>query len=179
MASVIRFPILAEENDYAGAFANTVLGAEEIAEDFEREDDVYKSIIIKTLSDRLAEATAEWLHWKVRTEYWGYVPDENLSVKEMLKTTYTGIRPAVGYPSIPDQSIIFDLDKILDYSKIGVSLTEHGAMYPNASVTGLYFAHPKSRYFMTEKLTTNNSMTMPDEKGKSVEEIRKWMSANI
>lgn len=170
---------LAEENDYIGAFANTVLGAEEIATEFEKDDDIYKSIIIKTLSDRLAEATAEWLHWKVRTEYWGYAADENLSVEEMLKTAYKGIRPAVGYPSLPDQSIIFELDKFLDYSKIGVSLTEHGAMYPNASVTGLYFAHPMSRYFMIGKIDDEQLYDYAHRKGKTVEEIRKWLSANI
>ncbi len=170
---------LAEENDYIGAFANTVLGAEEIATEFEKDDDIYKSIIIKTLSDRLAEATAEWLHWKVRTEFWGYAADENLSVEEMLKTAYKGIRPAVGYPSLPDQSIIFELDKFLDYSKIGVSLTEHGAMYPNASVTGLYFAHPMSRYFMIGKIDDEQLNDYAQRKGQTVEEIRKWISSNI
>ncbi|HHT22323.1 MAG TPA: hypothetical protein GXZ87_03275 [Bacteroidales bacterium] len=170
---------LAEENDYIGAFANTVLGAEEITEEFEKDNDIYKSIIIKTLSDRLAEATAEWLHWKVRTEFWGYAPDESLSVEEMLKSTYKGIRPAVGYPSLPDQSIIFELDKFLNYNKIGVSLTEHGAMYPNASVTGLYFAHPMSRYFMIGKIDDEQLYDYAHRKGKTVEETRKWMSANI
>ncbi len=170
---------LAEENDYIGAFANTVLGAEEIAKEFEKEDEVYQSIIIKTLSDRLAEATAEWLHWKVRTEFWGYASDENLSVENMLKTSYKGIRPAVGYPSLPDQSMIFELDKFLDYNKIGVSLTENGAMYPNASVTGLYFAHPMSRYFMIGKIDDEQLNDYARRKGKSVEEIRKWLSGNI
>ena len=97
----------------------------------------------------------------------------------MLKTAYKGIRPAVGYHSLPDQSIIFELDKFLNYSKIGVSLTEHGAMYPNASVTGFYFAHPLSRYFMIGKIDDEQLYDYAHRKGKTVEETRKWMSANI
>ena len=170
---------LAEENDYIGAFANTVLGTEKMAKEFEKDDDVYKSILIKTLSDRLAEATAEWLHWKVRKEFWGYAPDEDLSVEDMLKTQYKGIRPAVGYPSLPDQSIIFEMDRILEFNKIGISLTEHGAMFPNASVSGLYFAHPKSRYFMIGKIDNVQLNDYARRKGKTVDEIRKWMSANL
>lgn len=170
---------LAEENDYIGAFANTVLGTEKMAKEFEKDDDVYKSILIKTLSDRLAEATAEWLHWKVRKEFWGYAPDEDLSVEDMLKTQYKGIRPAVGYPSLPDQSIIFEMDRILEFNKIGISLTEHGAMFPNASVSGLYFAHPMSRYFMIGKIDDEQLNDYANRKGKTVDEIRKWMSANL
>ncbi len=170
---------LAEKNDYIGAFANTVLGTEEMAEEFDKDDDVYKSILIKTLSDRLAEATAEWLHWKVRKEFWAYAPDEDLSVEDMLKTQYKGIRPAVGYPSLPDQSIIFEMDKILEFNKIGVSLTEHGAMFPNASVSGLYFAHPMSRYFMIGKIDDKQFNDYARRKGKTVVEIRKWMGANL
>ena len=170
---------IAEENDYIGAFANTVLGTEKMAKEFEKDDDVYKSILIKTLSDRLAEATAEWLHWRVRKEFWGYAPDEDLSVEDMLKTQYKGIRPAVGYPSLPDQSIIFEMDRILEFNKIGISLTEHGAMFPNASVSGLYFAHPMSRYFMIGKIDDVQLNDYARRKGKTVDEIRKWMSANL
>ena len=94
-------------DDYVGVFANTVVGAEALAETYEKDDDMYHSILIKTLADRLAEATAEWLHYKIRTEIWGYVPNEELNVNEFFKTHYQGIRPAVGYPSLPDQSVIF------------------------------------------------------------------------
>ena len=170
---------LAEENDYLGAFANTVTGTEAMAAKFESEDDIYKSILVKTLSDRLGEATAEWLHWKVRTEFWGYAADENLTTEEMLKTQYRGIRPAVGYPSLPDQSIIFDMDKLLHYTNIGIALTENGAMFPNASVSGLYFAHPMSRYFMIGKIDTEQLTDYAARKGKTVAEIRKWMTANL
>ncbi len=170
---------VAEENDYVGAFATTVTGVEAYAKTFEKEDDVYHSILAKTLSDRLAEAAAEWLHYKVRREYWGYAPDENLSVKEMLKTQYSGIRPAVGYPSLPDQSIIFDLDPLLKFNEIGIQLTENGAMFPNASVCGLYFAHPKSKYFMIGKIDDNQFIDYARRSRKSPEVLRKWMAANL
>ena len=170
---------LAERNDFLGAFANTVLGANEMAKAYEKKEELYTAIVIKTLADRLAEATAEWLHRKVRTEFWGYTPNENLSVKEMLKTKYKGIRPAIGYPSLPDQSIIFEMDEILKFNKIGVSLTEHGAMYPNASVTGLYFAHPMSRYFAIGKIDDEQLNDYARRKGKTTDEMRKWLSGNL
>ncbi len=170
---------LNEESDYLGAFANTVSGTEEMAARFEAADDLYKSILVKTLSDRLAEATAEWLHLKVRKEFWGYAPDENLTVEEVLKTKYQGIRPAVGYPSLPDQSVIFDIDKLLNFEKTGISLTENGAMFPNASVSGLYFAHPASRYFMIGKIDENQLAEYARRKGKTAVEMRKWLAANI
>lgn len=170
---------VAPENDYVGAFATTVIGVEDFAETFEKEDDMYHSILAKTLSDRLAEAAAEWLHWKVRKEYWGYAPDEKLTVKEMLKTQYSGIRPAVGYPSLPDQSIIFNLDPLLKFSEIGISLTENGAMFPNASVCGLYFAHPKSKYFMIGKIDEAQFLDYARRSDKSPEVLKKWMAANL
>lgn len=170
---------LGDKEDYAGAFATTVLGAEQLAEQFEKEDDVYRSILIKTLSDRLAEAAAEWLHWKVRKELWGYAADENLSVDDMLKTRYKGIRPAVGYPSLPDQSIIFELNKILKFNEIGVTLTENGAMFPNASVCGLYFTHPQSKYFMVGEIDETQLEDYALRRGKTVSEMRKWLAANV
>lgn len=170
---------VAPENDYVGAFATTIQGVEDFAETFEKEDDVYNSILAKTLSDRLAEAAAEWLHYKVRREYWGYATDENLSIKEMLKTKYSGIRPAVGYPSLPDQSIIFRLDSLLKFNEIGIELTENGAMFPNASVSGLIFAHPKSKYFMIGKIDEHQFLDYAQRCGKSPDFLRKWMAANL
>jgi len=170
---------LAEENDYVGAFATTVSGVETFVEKFDKEDDVYDSILVKTLSDRLAEAAAEWLHWKVRKVYWGYASDENLSVKAMLKTQYSGIRPAVGYPSLPDQSIIFELGSLLKFNEIGIQLTENGAMFPNASVCGLYFAHPQSKYFMIGKIDENQFEDYARRSCKSPEVLHKWMAANL
>lgn len=170
---------LAEKEDYAGAFATTVLGAEQMAEQFEKEDDTYQSILIKTLADRLAEAAAEWLHFKVRTECWGYAADENLTVDDMLKNKYSGIRPAVGYPSLPDQSIIFELDELLKFQEIGITLTENGAMFPNASVCGLYFAHPQSKYFMVGKIDEAQLESYARRRGKTTSEMRKWLAANV
>jgi 5-methyltetrahydrofolate--homocysteine methyltransferase len=170
---------LAPENDYLGAFATTIQGVEELAATFEKEDDMYHSILVKTLSDRLAEATAEWLHYQVRRNYWGYAPDEPLVVEELLKSTYQGIRPAIGYPSLPDQSIIFLLEPLLEMHKIGIQLTENGAMFPNASVCGLYFAHPQSKYFMIGKIDENQFLDYARRCGKSPTLLRKWMSANI
>lgn len=167
------------EKDYVGVFANTVLGAEEFAAGFEREDDMYTSILIKTLSDRLAEATAEWLHHKIRKEIWGFVPDEEVNVSEFFKTHYQGIRPAVGYPSLPDQSIIFVLDQLIEFAKSGISLTENGAMYPNASVSGLVFDHPKSKYFNLGKIDENQFMDYCRRSGKQPEVLRKWLASNL
>lgn len=167
------------ENDYVGAFATTVEGAEALAENFEKQNDLYQAILVKTLSDRLAEAAAEWLHYKVRTEYWGYAPDGPLAVKDILKGKYQGIRPAVGYPSLPDQSIIFELNSLLPFDKIGIRLTENGAMYPNASVCGLYFSHPKSKYFMIGKINDEQLEDYARRRGKTVEEMKKWLAANI
>ncbi|HNX89189.1 MAG TPA: vitamin B12 dependent-methionine synthase activation domain-containing protein [Paludibacteraceae bacterium] len=170
---------LSEKDDYVGTFVTTVTGAEELAAIFEKGDDMYQSILVKTLSDRLAEASAEWLHYKIRKEYWGYTPDENLTMEDMLKTKYSGIRPAIGYPSLPDQSIIFELEPLLHFSRVGVKLTENGAMYPNASVCGLYFAHPLSKYFMIGKIDENQLADYARRRGKTTTEMRKWLAANI
>jgi 5-methyltetrahydrofolate--homocysteine methyltransferase len=167
------------QNDFVGVFANTVLGVEAFAETFEKDDDMYHSILIKTLSDRLAEATAEWLHYKVRTEIWGYTPHEKLNVNELFKTHYQGIRPAVGYPSLPDQSIIFTLDKLIDFNSLGITLTENGAMFPNASVSGLMFDHPKSRYFNVGKIDEQQFKDYAKRCGKQPEVLRKWLASNF
>ena len=170
---------LASENDYIGAFATTIQGVEEFALTFEKEDNMYDSILVKTMSDRLAEATAEWLHTEVRKKYWGYAIDENLTVKEMLKTQYKGIRPAVGYPSLPDQSIIFTLEPLIKFNEIGIKLTENGAMFPNASVCGLYFAHPQSKYFMIGKIDENQLIDYAQRRNTEPGKISKWLASNI
>jgi 5-methyltetrahydrofolate--homocysteine methyltransferase len=170
---------LASENDYVGTFATTIQGVEEFAATFEKEDNMYDSILVKTMSDRLAEATAEWLHTEVRKKYWGYAVDENLTVKEMLKTQYKGIRPAVGYPSLPDQSIILTLEPLIKFNEIGIKLTENGAMFPNASVCGLYFAHPQSKYFMIGKIDENQLNDYARRRNMKPGEISKWLAANI
>ena len=125
------------------------------------EQDPYKHLLVQTLSDRLAEAATEKMHEYVRKEVWGYAKDENLSIEDLLVEKYQGIRPAVGYPSLPDQSVNFLLDELLDMKRIGISLTENGAMYPHASVCGLMFSHPASEYFSVGKIEKTNSKIMP------------------
>lgn len=165
--------------DYIGVFANTVLGVETFAAKYEKEGDVYKALLVKMLADRLAEGTAEWLHYKIRTQYWGYAPDEPEDIKEMFKVHYQGIRPAVGYPSLPDQSVIFDLDPLIQFNEMGIQLTEHGAMSPNASVCGLILSHPQSRYFVVGKIDEEQLLDYARRRNKSPEEMRKWLSANL
>lgn len=167
------------ENDFLGVFATTVQGVEDFAAGFEAQDDMYNAILIKTLSDRIAEATAEWLHYQVRKNYWGYAPDEKPDIDAMFKVKYQGIRPAIGYPSLPDQSIIFELDKLIDFNGIGIELTENGAMFPNASVCGLYFAHPASKYFMIGKIDENQLVDYARRRNKTPEEMKKWLAANF
>lgn len=119
--------------------------------------------MVQTLSDRLAEAATEKMHEYVRKEAWGYAKDENLSIPDLLVEKYQGIRPAVGYPSLPDQSVNFILDEILDMKQIGIHLTENGAMYPHASVCGLMFAHPHPNISPWGRSVKINWQTMPAE----------------
>ena len=137
-------------DDYVGAFAVTVSKSfAEALEAMKKSDaDPYEILLMQSLGDRLAEATSEWLHAKVRRELWGYAPDEKLSIKEMYKAQYQGIRPAIGYPSLPDIKEIFTFRKLVDFDAIGIRLTENGAMYPQSSVCGLYISNPQSQYFI-------------------------------
>ena len=142
---------VAPEGDYVGAFALTV--APSFAQELsllKEQGKEYEALLLQSVGDRLVEAASEWLHERVRRELWGYAPQEQLSVKEMFQARYRGIRPAVGYPSLPDQRLIFPLAELLDVEKIGISLTENGAMYPQSSVCGLYLASPHARYFVIE-----------------------------
>lgn len=142
---------IGESGDYAGAFAVSVDLADEIRQ-ADDAGDSYRSLLVQSLSHRLAEAASEWLHAKVRRELWGYASDEGLTVKELFQGHYRGIRPAVGYPSLPDQKLTFVLDRLLDLSEIGVSITDNGAMEPSATVCGLYIAHPEASYFMLGRI---------------------------
>lgn len=161
--------------DTVGAFAST------IDADMEGlyETDPYKHLLVQTLSDRLAEAATEKMHEYVRKVAWGYAKDENLSIPDLLVEKYQGIRPAVGYPSLPDQSVNFLLDEILDMGRIGITLTENGAMHPHASVCGLMFAHPASEYFSVGKIGEDQLADYARRRGKSVEEMRKFLGANL
>ena len=168
-------PLSSGITDKIGAFATTV-DAE--MERLYAEDD-YKRMLVQTLSDRLAEATAEKLHEDVRKKLWGYAPDENLSVKDLHNEKYQGIRPAVGYPSLPDQSVNFLLDELLDMKQIGISLPENGMMKPHASVCGLMFAHPASRYFSIGKIGEDQLADYAARRGMSIEETKKFLAANL
>lgn len=164
--------------DYIGMFAVTAgLGIETLVEKFEKDHDDYNSIMIKAIADRLAEAFAEHLHQLVRKLYWGYAAEENLSNEELIKEKYVGIRPAPGYPAQPDHTekpIIFSL---LDVERnVGINLTESLAMYPAASVCGLYFSHPEAKYFSVGKIEKDQVIDYHKRKGISFEEAEKWLS---
>ena len=142
-------------------------------------DDNYQQLLVQTLADRLAEATAEKMHETVRKEIWAYAPDEDLSIRQLHNEEYQGIRPAVGYPSLPDQSVNFLLDELLDMQQIGIRLTENGMMQPHASVSGLMFAHPASRYFSIGKIDEQQLNDYAIRRGISPDEMRKFLGANL
>ena len=142
-------------------------------------DDPYMRMLAQTLADRLAEATAERLHEQVRKEFWGYAPEEQLSIPEMLAERFQGIRPAVGYPSLPDTSLNFIIDRLLDMQGIGIRLTEHGAMRPHASVSGLMISHPQARYFNLGKIGDDQLADYADRRGIPVEMMRKFLASNL
>jgi len=164
--------------DWIGAF---VVTADIDKAEFDKfKDDDYATIMIRILSDRIAEAAAEWLHEKIRREYWGYASQENLSVDDMLKLKYKGIRPAPGYPACPDHTekqVIFDL---LGAEKaIGARLTENFAMIPPASVSGYIFSHPGSTYFNLGKIASDQLKDYAKRKNFTIDEATKWLSPNL
>jgi 5-methyltetrahydrofolate--homocysteine methyltransferase len=169
---------LGNEVDYIGAFAVTTgLGIERKLAEFEKEHDDYNGIMLKALADRLAEAFAELLHEKTRTEYWGYAPSEDLSNEELISEKYVGIRPAPGYPACPDHTEKTRLFELLEVEKhTGISLTESLAMYPASSVSGFYFSHPKSTYYGLGKIAKDQVVDYANRKGMTVEEVEKWLS---
>lgn len=134
---------------------------------------------LSTLSDRLAEATAEKMHEEVRKRYWGYAKDEQLSIQELHTEKFQGIRPAVGYPSLPDQSVNFLIDKLLSLADIGISLSENGAMSPHSSVSGLMLAHPKAHYFSIGEIDEDQLTDYAHRRGINVEQIRKFLIKNL
>ena len=142
-------------------------------------DDNYRHLLVQTLADRLAEATAEKMHETVRKEIWAYAPDENLSIHQLHNEEFQGIRPAVGYPSLPDQSVNFLLDELLDMQQIGIQMTENGMMQPHASVSGLMFAHPDSCYFSIGKIDEQQLNDYAIRRGISLDIMRKFLGANI
>ena len=168
-------PLSRGESDKIGLFATTVdIGLET---DFDGDD--YQKMLVQLLADRLAEAAAERMHEQVRKEYWGYAKDEHLSIPDMLVEKFQGIRPAVGYPSLPDASLNFILDDLLDMKQIGIRLTESGAMKPHASVSGMMLAHPKARYFSIGKIGEDQLGDYARRRGLPIEVCRKFLAANL
>ena len=167
--------------DYCGAFCVTTgFGTQEKAAAFEADNDDYSAIMIKALADRLAEAFAEYLHEAVRQNTWGYASDEGLSNEELIAEQYKGIRPAPGYPACPDHLEKRELWKLLEVEEtIGVSLTESLAMWPAASISGYYFAHPKAQYFGLGKITEEQLEDYSQRRNISIDEARKWLNPNL
>lgn len=174
LADFVR-PLSSGIADKAGCFATTVDAAME--RDFTGDD--YLRMLSQTLADRLAEATAEILHLQVRRSFWGYAPDENLSIRELLREEYQGIRPAIGYPSLPDTSVNFILDQLLDMKRIGIRLTESGAMKPHASVSGLMFAHPKAKYFDLGKIGDDQLRDYARRRHIPLELARRFLASRL
>lgn len=168
-------PLSSGIKDTVGGFATTIDPAME--EEFIHDD--YQSLLIKTLGERLAEAAAEKIHETLRKEVWGYAKDEKLTMKQLLNEDYQGIRPAVGYPSLPDISVSFLLDKLIDMKRIGIHLTENGMMQPHASVCGLMFAHPASRYFSVGKIDEEQLMDYASRRNIDADVLRKYLAANL
>ena len=158
-----------------GLFATSV--SHGLETDFDA--DPYQKMLMQLLADRLAEATAERMHEEVRKNYWGYAADERLSIAEMQVEHFQGIRPAVGYPSLPDTSLNFVIDELLDMKQIGIRLTESGAMKPHASVSGLMMAHPKAHYFSIGKIGEDQLRDYARRRGLPVEVMRKFLAANL
>ncbi len=165
------------EQDYAGAFAVTAgLGIDEHVARFEAAHDDYSAIMLKALADRLAEAAAEWLHMKVRTEFWGYAAGEKLDNDGLIAEQYKGIRPAPGYPACPDHTAKRELFKLLDAPAIGMGLTESCAMTPAAAVSGFYIGHPASSYFAIPKIGRDQLEDWAARKGMALKEAERWLA---
>ncbi|MES9828488.1 MAG: methionine synthase [Candidatus Thiodiazotropha sp.] len=169
------------KTDYVGAFACTAgIGIEHKISEFEEDHDDYHAIMLKALADRLAEALAEWLHERVRKEYWGYAKEESLSNQQLIAEEYRGIRPAMGYPASPDHTekeVLWELLSVEGHT--GIWLTESKAMVPTASVSGLYFSHPDARYFAVGKLNRDQVSDYARRKGRSVAEMERWLAPNL
>ena len=168
-------PLASGTPDTVGIFAASCDGEVELL----YEDDPYKRMLVQTLADRLAEAATEKMHEYVRKVAWGYAKDENLSIPELLKEKFQGIRPAVGYPSLPDQSVNFLLNELLHMQQIGITLTENGAMRPHATVRGLMLAHPAARYFAVGKIGNDQLEDYARRRGMPINEVRKFLAANL
>lgn len=164
-------PLASGKVDRIGVFAATVDADSVLL----HTEDSYRHLLVQTLADRLAEASAERMHQDVRTSFWGYAPTEELTIAQMHREEFQGIRPAVGYPSLPDLSVIFLIDKLLDLKDLNITLTENGAMIPYASVSGLMLSHPQACYFSVAPVTNEQLADYAYRRGINVDEIRKFL----
>jgi 5-methyltetrahydrofolate--homocysteine methyltransferase len=166
--------------DYLGAFSVTAgAGCDELVKQFEANHDDHSAIMVRALADRLVEAFAELLHERARRD-WGYGREEDLSKEDLIQEKYRGIRPAAGYPSCPDHSEKQTLWQLLDVEEAaGIRLTENYAMYPAASVSGLYFSHPQARYFAVDLITKDQVEDYAKRKGVPVAEVERWLGPNL
>jgi 5-methyltetrahydrofolate--homocysteine methyltransferase len=165
--------------DYVGMFAVTAgLGTDDLVARFEADHDDYRAIIVKALADRLAEAFATWLHAQARND-WGHPDPQALDLEGLFVEKHRGIRPAYGYPACPDHSGKFDLFRIVDAERQGLALTEHAAMTPAASVSGLYFSHPLAKYFNVGRIGRDQAESYAQRRGVPIEEVEKWLSPNL
>ena len=169
-----------ERADYIGAFAVTTgHGCDELVAEFEAAHDDYHAIMAKAVADRLAEAFAEYLHERVRQE-WGYGTGERLTNDDLIAEKYRGIRPAFGYPACPDHTPKATLWQLLDAeTHTGIKLTESYAMWPAASVSGLYFAHPEARYFAVDRITKDQVESYAERSGMTIAEVERWLAPNL
>jgi 5-methyltetrahydrofolate--homocysteine methyltransferase len=174
-------PIDSQKADYIGAFAVTAgLGIDDLVKHYDQQHDDYNSIMIKALADRLAEAFAEYLHWRIRKDFWGYADSESLTNNALIQEEYQGIRPAPGYPACPDHTekpSLFDLLSASEHT--GISLTESQAMLPAASVCGWYFSHPQSRYFGVGKIQQDQLSDYAKRKNSTLVEMSRWLAPNL
>ncbi|WP_246169458.1 methionine synthase [Actinotalea subterranea] len=176
-AALADFVALA--GDHVGAFAVAVHGAEELASAHEDAGDDYAAIMVKAVADRLAEASAEWLHRYVRTDLWGYAPDEDLPNAELIRERYVGIRPAPGYPAQPDHTEKGTIFALLGAGEIGLELTSSYAMTPTSAVSGLYFAHPGAQYFALGRIDRDQVADYAARKGWSLADAERWLAPNL
>jgi 5-methyltetrahydrofolate--homocysteine methyltransferase len=166
--------------DYIGLFAVTAgLGMEKRLAEFEKNHDDYNAIMFKALADRLAEAFAEYLHHRVRIDFWGYSADENLSNEAMIKEQYQGIRPAPGYPACPDHTVKADMFNLLQCDEIDMQLTESFAMMPAAAVSGFYFAHKEAKYFSVDKIANDQLEDMAKRRNLPKDYLERWLAPNL
>jgi 5-methyltetrahydrofolate--homocysteine methyltransferase len=167
-------------DDYVGLFAVSAgMGMEKRLAQFEAAHDDYSSIMFKSLADRLAEAFAEYMHERVRTDLWGYAADEKLDTDALIKEQYQGIRPAPGYPACPDHTVKPDMFKLLQCDEIGMTLTESFAMQPAAAVSGFYLAHKDAKYFSVDKIGTDQLEDMAKRRNLPKEYLERWLSPNL